>query len=164
MVVIKLLIELLRHSWVQVISPTLCAFFFFIPKSLRLFPVFPSALPWHLSSNILNEFIVYLLLFLFRRRPRLLQLGGYLFCFHNCMIGPSMFFADYLRFIEGQEADRLQDTDLQRRFVRYPFFLGNHASFPFVSIFICSTTSSHLDYNTSHPHFLFGIGNTMDAK
>ncbi|TPP56109.1 Membrane-bound O-acyltransferase domain-containing protein 2 [Fasciola gigantica] len=50
------------------------------------------------------------------RRPRLLQLGGYLFCFHNCMIGPSMFFADYLRFIEGREADRILDTDLQWRF------------------------------------------------
>ncbi|KAF8572516.1 hypothetical protein P879_00130 [Paragonimus westermani] len=51
------------------------------------------------------------------RRPRLLQLGGYLFCFHNCMIGPFMFFADYLRFIEGREADRLGDPMLKQRFI-----------------------------------------------
>lgn len=50
------------------------------------------------------------------RRPRLLQLSGYLFCFHNCMIGPFHFFADYLRFIEGREADLFEDPSLQQRF------------------------------------------------
>lgn len=53
------------------------------------------------------------------RRPRLLQLGGYLFCFHNCMVGPSMFFADYVRFIEGRESERLTDPVLQQRFLEH---------------------------------------------
>ncbi|CAH8467738.1 unnamed protein product [Schistosoma turkestanicum] len=49
------------------------------------------------------------------RRPRLLQLGGYLFSFHNVMIGPFNFFADYLRFIQGQESEQLfNETDKKR--------------------------------------------------
>ncbi|CAL8100628.1 unnamed protein product [Calicophoron daubneyi] len=50
-----------------------------------------------------------------RQRPRLLQLGGYLFCFHNCMVGPSMFFADYVRFIEGREVDGITDPIQKER-------------------------------------------------
>nr|CAH8826401.1 unnamed protein product [Trichobilharzia regenti] len=50
------------------------------------------------------------------RRPRLLQLGGYLFSFHNVMIGPFNFFADYLRFIQGQESERLMDESDKKLF------------------------------------------------
>ncbi|CAH8491176.1 Lysophospholipid acyltransferase 1, variant 3 [Schistosoma haematobium] len=50
------------------------------------------------------------------RRPRLLQLGGYLFSFHNVMIGPFSFFADYMRFIQGQESDQLLDETDKKRF------------------------------------------------
>ncbi|KAH8849418.1 Lysophospholipid acyltransferase 2 [Schistosoma japonicum] len=50
------------------------------------------------------------------RRPRLLQLGGYLFSFHNVMIGPFNFFADYVRFIHGEESNRFLDPTDKKRF------------------------------------------------
>jgi len=40
-------------------------------------------------------------------RPRLLELLSYLLCYQNSMVGPFVFFSDYLCFIEGREEDQM---------------------------------------------------------
>uniref|UniRef100_A0A183TBY1 Mannosyltransferase n=1 Tax=Schistocephalus solidus TaxID=70667 RepID=A0A183TBY1_SCHSO len=48
-------------------------------------------------------------------RPRLLHLLSYLLCYQNSMVGPFVFFSDYLCFIEGREEDQVtteEDRDL----------------------------------------------------
>ncbi len=45
----------------------------------------------------------------YRRRPKLLPLLGYLLSFQNVMVGPFVFFSDYLCYVEGREEDQLTD-------------------------------------------------------
>ncbi|KAM7537639.1 hypothetical protein Aperf_G00000074600 [Anoplocephala perfoliata] len=51
-----------------------------------------------------------------RKHPKLLDFFGYLLCFQNSMVGPFLFFSDYLCFIEGREEDQVSDS-VEREFV-----------------------------------------------
>ncbi|VDN96974.1 unnamed protein product [Rodentolepis nana] len=44
-----------------------------------------------------------------KSRPKLLPFFSYLMCFQNSMVGPFVFFTDYLNFIEGREEDQVSD-------------------------------------------------------
>ncbi|VDL58737.1 unnamed protein product [Hymenolepis diminuta] len=44
-----------------------------------------------------------------RKRPKLLPFFGYLMCFQNSMVGPFLFFSDYLYFIEGREENQVSN-------------------------------------------------------
>ncbi|VDK45194.1 unnamed protein product [Dibothriocephalus latus] len=46
-----------------------------------------------------------------RQRPKLLHLLSYLLCYQNSMVGPFVFFSDYLCFIEGREEDQLMTEE-----------------------------------------------------
>lgn len=39
----------------------------------------------------------------FRKTPTVLEYFSYLFSFHNVMVGPTVFFNDYIKFIEGSD-------------------------------------------------------------
>lgn len=48
------------------------------------------------------EWVVISLLPCLRKVPSLLELSSYVLCFHNVMIGPTMFYKDYDDFIHGR--------------------------------------------------------------
>ncbi|VDM23207.1 unnamed protein product [Hydatigera taeniaeformis] len=51
-----------------------------------------------------------------KKSPMLLPFFGYLLCFQNSMVGPFLFYTEYLCFIEGREEDLLTDP-FERDFV-----------------------------------------------
>nr|VZI17557.1 unnamed protein product [Spirometra erinaceieuropaei] len=52
-------------------------------------------------------------------RPRLLHLLSYLLCYQNSMVGPFVFFSDYLCFIEGREEDQLLNEEDRNLFIKH---------------------------------------------
>ncbi|KAL5110646.1 Membrane-bound O-acyltransferase domain-containing protein 2 [Taenia crassiceps] len=51
-----------------------------------------------------------------RKPPMLLPFFGYLLCFQNSMVGPFLFYTEYLCFVEGREEDLFNDP-LERELV-----------------------------------------------
>uniref|UniRef100_A0A0X3PLF5 Lysophospholipid acyltransferase 2 n=1 Tax=Schistocephalus solidus TaxID=70667 RepID=A0A0X3PLF5_SCHSO len=52
-------------------------------------------------------------------RPRLLHLLSYLLCYQNSMVGPFVFFSDYLCFIEGREEDQVTTEEDRDLFIKH---------------------------------------------